>query len=110
MSHSQVPTPAPPSRNNNTASTNKDAIIGGVVGGIAALALIALLWFYLHRKQRQLRAKSTVYRSKNGSAFERYEDHVPAQELDASRRLNELGEDHIEIAAELPGVRVDSAS
>ncbi|KIK38892.1 hypothetical protein CY34DRAFT_14763 [Suillus luteus UH-Slu-Lm8-n1] len=43
-----VPTPSPVNNSSNTG-----AIVGGVVGGLAAIALLALLFFWLRRRRRR---------------------------------------------------------
>ncbi|KAG1727050.1 hypothetical protein EDD22DRAFT_1054266 [Suillus occidentalis] len=43
-----VPTPSPVNNSSNTG-----AIVGGVIGGLAAIALLGLLFFWLRRRRRQ---------------------------------------------------------
>lgn len=94
---------APSSPRTKAVSTNKGAIIGGVVGGFAALVLsVFLLWFYLHWKQKQIRDKLHPYSSRNVLLFEKDGNTVSAQELDANNQPRELEADHITIPVELP--------
>ena len=45
-----------PNKNNNSSSSNTGAIAGGVVGGVAGVALIlGAIWFVFRRRRRSLR-------------------------------------------------------
>ncbi|KAL4810607.1 hypothetical protein BDV18DRAFT_155220 [Aspergillus unguis] len=50
----------PSSDQDSSGSTNKGAIAGGVVGGVAGLALIAGLFWFVHRKRSEKRQQSTA--------------------------------------------------
>ena len=46
-----TPTPEPIPQNLSTDTVNTGAIAGGVVGGVAVIALVGVLFFYLRRKR-----------------------------------------------------------
>ncbi|KAH9169208.1 hypothetical protein EDB89DRAFT_2231404 [Lactarius sanguifluus] len=64
VSGSTSPTPSPPSRGHFSSPSvngpNTGTIVGGVVGGVAALATIGALLFYFLRKRQRSRVLSAV--------------------------------------------------
>ncbi|CAI7613056.1 unnamed protein product [Penicillium bialowiezense] len=85
------------STDNTSGSSNTGAIVGGVVGGCAGLALIGgLVWFFLVRRRKQIPSKADAA----GAQPQQYQ---PVQELSVGTRdgRSELGSDTY-MHAELP--------
>ncbi|KAK9420677.1 hypothetical protein SUNI508_00768 [Seiridium unicorne] len=59
-----APTPSSSTPSSNSGSSNTGAIVGGVVGGVAVLALIAFgIWFFLHKKKQHPPQQSQMAQS-----------------------------------------------
>ncbi|RDW93399.1 uncharacterized protein DSM5745_00721 [Aspergillus mulundensis] len=87
----------------SSSSTNTGAIAGGVVGGVAGLAVIlALIWFIMRRRRQRIAQGALVTPADSASTAAKEYSGIQQAELDDNTYRAELYGNHNAMAHELP--------